>query len=456
MKRFTQSFSLALAVIAVTACDRAPSSGDGAAIRSMDEIKASGELRVLSRNAPTTYFLNRDGDPAGPDYELTKAFADSLGVELRFIVQDNIGDILSGIKAGKADFAAAGLSKTPQRETEFLFSRTTETVTEQLVCRRGGNVAKSLDKLANVSLEVPTGSSYEETLTQLQQSNPEISWKSNDSAGTESLLQKVWDGKLDCTVADSNIVAVNRRFLPELIVMFDLGTPKAHAWLMTKGSSELKGEIDKWMASADGKTSLAAVHYRHYSFIENFDFVDTRALVERIEERLPKYSQLFEKAAGKHGFDGMLLAAQAYQESHWDATAKSPTGVRGIMMLTQNTAKSLGVEDRLDPKQAIPGGAAYLAEMRDRFSEDIPEPDRTYLALAAYNIGRAHMHDAQSLARKLGKDPNKWEDIREVLPMLSDKRYYKDLKYGYARGMEPVRYVKRIRNYESIISAKDK
>ena len=454
MTRLHAMFTAALAAFTLAAC-----SGDAQApgsSRSLAEIKASGELRVMSRNAPTTYFLDRDGQAAGPDYELAKAFADAHELELRLIVKDNIGDILAGLQAGKADIAAAGLSKTVQRENTFLFTRTTETVTEQVVCRRGGNVAKSLDKLSSVSLEVPSGSSYEETLTQLQQTDPDISWKSNDRVGTEALLQKVWEGKLDCTVADSNIVAVNRRFLPELIVMFDLGTPKDHAWLLNKGNRELKTYIDEWMASQDGKNSLAAVQYRHYSFIENFDFVDTRALVERIEERLPKYSQLFEKAADQHGFDGMLLATQAYQESHWDATAKSPTGVRGIMMLTQNTAKSLGVENRLDPKQAIPGGAAYLAKMRERFSDDIPEPDRTYLALAAYNIGRAHMHDAQSLARKMGKDPNKWEDIRDVLPMLSDKRYYKDLKYGYARGMEPVRYVKRIRNYESIISAKEK
>ena len=146
--------------------------------------------------------------------------------------------------------------------------------------------------------------------------------------------------------------------------------------------------------------------------------------------------------------------AQAYQESHWNPKASSPTGVKGIMMLTRRTAKSLGVKNRLDARQAIPAGAQYLAKMRSRFRDDIPEPDRTYLALAAYNIGRAHMHDAQTLARKLNKNPYRWSDIESVLPLLSEKKHYKKLKYGYARGLEPVLYVQRIRNYQNIIEQK--
>ena len=299
------------------------------------------------------------------------------------------------------------------------------------------------------------GSSYEETLEALKLSNPQLSWKSNTQTGTEALLQKVWNSKIDCTVADSNIVDVNRRFMPELIVLLDVSKPKSQAWMMPNSGKSLKSEADTWLNSSAGKAIAKTVHNRYYSYIEQFDFVDIRTLTKRIEDRLPKYESIFAKAAKTHNIDESLMAAQAYQESHWDAQAKSPTGVRGIMMLTQNTAKSLGVKDRLNPKEAIPAGALYLDQMREKFDEAIPEPDRTYMALAAYNIGRAHMHDAQTLARKLGKDPKKWSDLREVLPMLSDKRYYKDLKYGYARGLEPVRYVQRIRNYEDIIKEYD-
>jgi membrane-bound lytic murein transglycosylase F len=159
---------------------------------------------------------------------------------------------------------------------------------------------------------------------------------------------------------------------------------------------------------------------------------------------------MFIDAANKNGLSPHMLAAQSYQESHWDPRAKSPTGVRGIMMLTQPVAKSLGVTSRLDAKQNIYAGAKYIAKMRQMF-DDVDEPDKTWLALSAYNVGRGHFRDAQSLARKLGKDPEKWVDMKEVLPLLSEKKYYKDLRYGYARGSEPVRYVARIRNYNDLI-----
>ncbi|USA42352.1 membrane-bound lytic murein transglycosylase MltF [Spongiibacter taiwanensis] len=435
-------------LLLLTACEW----GGGGRARTLEEIKQSGELRVLSRNAPTTYFFDGDGEPTGPEYDLAKAFADSLGVRLRIIVKDSVADILRGLERHKGDIAAAGLTETPNRQARFLFSNAIETVSEQVVCRREGKVATSAAGLAEVSLAVVTASSYEETLEQLQQTNPALSWTSRDGIGTETLLQDVWQGSLDCTVADSNIVAINRRFLPELLVMFDLGPAKPHGWALAKASTDLQQAVNDWMASETGVKARRRVHARYFNFIDTFDFVDTLALVERIDERLSKYDALFQQAAMQHAFDPVLVAAQSYQESHWDPKAKSPTGTRGIMMLTKRTATYLGVADRLDPEQAIPAGVAYLAEMRDSFSADIPEPDRTYLALAAYNVGRAHMHDAQALARKLNKDPHSWADMREVLPLLADRRHYKGLKYGYARGWEPVRYVQRIRNYNDIIA----
>ncbi|WP_372879269.1 membrane-bound lytic murein transglycosylase MltF [Spongiibacter marinus] len=445
-----------LACLALIGCGKDSTSAlTSVEIRSVSDIQASGELRVLMRNAPTIYYLDKDSHAAGPEYQMAEAFAEHLGVKLVVVLEETITDTLNALKAGKADIAASGLTVTDQREARFIFSKQIESVTEQLVCRRGGNVAKSLDELHKVSLEVVAGSSYEETLQGLKLNNPQLSWKSNTQTGTEALLQKVWDSKIDCTIADSNIIDVNRRFMPELVVMLDVSQAKSQAWMMPKASSSLKSAVNTWLNSNTGKATAQLVHDRYYSYIEQFDFVDIRTLVKRIEDRLPKYESIFANAAKQHNLDETLIAAQAYQESHWDAQAKSPTGVRGIMMLTQNTAKSLGVKDRLNPKEAIPAGALYLHKMRERFDDTIPEPDRTYMALAAYNIGRAHMHDAQTLARKLGKDPARWSDMREVLPLLSDKRYYKDLKYGYARGLEPVRYVQRIRNYEDIIKGYD-
>ena len=189
---------------------------------------------------------------------------------------------------------------------------------------------------------------------------------------------------------------------------------------------------------------------KYYGYVEIFDYVDTHKFLDRTKTRLPQYKNFFIDAAAQNNLEPSLLAAQSYQESHWDRKAKSPTGVRGIMMLTQPVAKSLGVTNRLHAEQNIYAGAKFQAKMK-KMLDEVDEPDRTWLALAAYNVGRGHFRDAQSLARKLEKNPDRWSEMKEILPLLSQKKYYKDLRYGYARGKEPVRYVERIRGYDDLL-----
>jgi len=221
---------------------------------------------------------------------------------------------------------------------------------------------------------------------------------------------------------------------------------------MSAERGDLRSAISSWLESFQQSGELSVLQERYYGFVEVFDYVDTRKFISRIGSRYPKYKKFFNEAAAKYELSEMLLAAQAYQESHWRANARSPTGVRGIMMLTLGTARAMGVTSRLDPKQSIFGGAKYMSRLlNNRFAEEVVEPDRTWLALAAYNVGRGHLHDAQRLARKQGLNPHLWNDVKQVLPLLSDKRYYRGLKYGYARGFEPVRYVQRIRDYQLIL-----
>jgi membrane-bound lytic murein transglycosylase F len=222
--------------------------------------------------------------------------------------------------------------------------------------------------------------------------------------------------------------------------------------MMSAERSDLQAAIKTWLESFRESGALSVLQERYYGFVEVFDYVDTRIFIARIRSRYPKYKKFFKEAAAKYELSEMLLAAQAYQESHWRANARSPTGVRGIMMLTLDTARAMGVKSRLNAQQSIFGGARYMARLvNNRFAEDVAEPDRTWLALAAYNVGRGHLHDAQTLARDQGLNPYLWNDVKQVLPLLADKRYYRNLKYGYARGSEPVRYVQRIRDYQLIL-----
>lgn len=427
--------------------------GDGGGpARSLGDIIESDTLVFLTRNSPTTYYEDRDGSMAGIEHDLAVAFAGHLGVEAKFIVIQSVSGILQALAEGKGDVAAAGLTDTPGRSDEFLIGPAYQTVKQLVVCRRDGSRPKKVKDLFNLSLKVPAKSSYDERLEVLKRAHPQLRWEVDDSLDTEQLLDQVWNGQLDCTVADNNIFDINRRYCPELVSRFSLGAPEPLAWLFHRNSRKLKKAAANWFELFDSSGELEQLHEKYYGHIEIFDYVDTRKFVRRIDKVLPIYRPLFESASKTTGLGWTLLAAQAYQESHWKPGARSPTGVEGIMMLTFPAAEDLGVTDRSDPMQSILGGATYLLQMLQRLPEAIEEPERTWVALAAYNVGMSHLFDARELAQRLGKDPNRWKDLAEVLPLLAQPKYYKTLKHGYARGSEPVQYVNRIRDYEDILS----
>ena len=418
----------------------------------LERVLQSGELVVLTRNAPTTFYRDRDG-AEGLEYRLTQSFADHLGVEVRYEFRDTVAELLDAIEAGEGHLVAAGITHTAQRENGWMFGPAYQQIEQQVVCRRLGNIPDSIDSLHEVELAVTAHSSYVERLKKLRAEHPSLEWSARELS-TEQLLEQVWREKLDCTVADSNIVAINRRYYPELQVAFPLTEKQDLAWILPDDADRLAGEVKTWMETLRDSDRLEWLLHRFYGPYQRFDYVDIRAFRRRVEDRLPDYRPLFESAAENHGLSWTLLAAQSYQESHWEPRAESPTGVRGMMMLTRPTARSVGVKNRLSAEQSIRGGARYLDRMMGRLPESITGRDRRWFALAAYNIGMGHIYDARKLARKQGKDPDTWHELAEVLPLLSQKQHYRDLKYGYARGTEPVRYVRRIREYERVLQRK--
>ncbi len=418
--------------------------------KALQSIKEKKQLIVVTRNAPTTYYELHD-EWMGFEHDMALAFAEHLGVKVKFIEKESTAEIISAITNGEAHIAAAGLTKTKERDDQFLFGPVYQKVQQQVVCRNGGKRPKNINDLTDVQILVPENTSYEENLIRLKQKYKELQWQTGAGLNTEILLEQVWLKKLDCTVADSNIVAINRRYYPELSVRFSLTKAEPLVWLMSPKARPLQQEIKKWFNKFKKSGQLAELDNRYYGYIKIFDYVNTRAFVRSIEKILPLYRDMFKQAAKENDLQWMLIAAQAYQESRWRANAKSPTGVRGIMMLTLNTARGLGIENRQDPAQSISGGARYYANLYQRLPESIKEPDRSWYALAAYNIGMGHIYDARTLARQLKRNPDLWREISKVLPLLSDKNYYPGLKHGYARGREPVLYVQRIRDYQDIL-----
>lgn len=416
----------------------------------LQRIQHEGKLVVVTRNASTTYFEGSNG-PTGLEYDLAGGFAEELGVKLEIIVAGNLSEVLTLLAEGKADMAAAGLTITAPRKQWALFSTPYQQITQQLVYRSGHRRPPDLAKLKG-QLEIIANSSHAEQLAKLKSKYRNLSWSENSEVESEELLNLVWEKVLDYTIADSNEVAMNRRFYPELRVAFDISEPEQLAWAFPRSrDGSLHQAANTYLAGIGASGRLAQLIDRYYGHLEDFDYVGTRTYIRHIQQRLPEYRAMFEYSGREFGVDWRLLAAMAYQESHWDPTAVSPTGVRGLMMLTAATASEIGVEQRSDPVQSIRGGSLYFSRLLKKIPKRIVEPDRSWLAVAAYNIGFGHMEDARIITQQQGADPDNWKEVRERLPLLHNRKWYKKTRFGYARGNETVRYVENIRSYYDIL-----
>ncbi|WPR87432.1 membrane-bound lytic murein transglycosylase MltF [Klebsiella aerogenes] len=409
-------------------------------------IIARGELRVSTINSPLTYAAINNKD-YGLDYELAKRFADYLGVKLKVTVRQNISQLFDDLDAGKTDMLAAGLVYNTERVKNYQAGPTYYSVSQQLVYRVGGNRPRTLAGINAEQLAIAPGHVALNDLQALKESKyPDLNWRVDEKRGTTALMQAVIDGTLEYTVADSVAVSLFQRVHPELAVALDISDEQPVTWFSEKSEdNSLSAAMLDFFNSMNEDGTLARLEEKYLGHGNDFDYVDTRTFLRAVQNTLPDLKPLFEKYARQ--IDWRLLAAIAWQESHWDPQATSPTGVRGMMMLTRNTAQSLGLTDRTDAEQSLDGGMRYLQDMMAKVPEAIPKEERIWFALAAYNMGYAHMLDAMALTKKQKGNPNSWSDVKQHLPLLSQKPYYSRLKYGYARGHEAYAYVENIRKY---------
>ena len=417
----------------------------------LGEILALGELRVITRNSPTTFYTGSNG-PEGPEYDLVSGFATFLGVDLKLETADRFSDLLGAVENGRSHIAAAGLTATPERAARVDFGPSYQTVTQYLIYKLGSGRPRTVQDLFGKRLEVMSGTSYVETLQNIQTLHPELVWTENPHADLAELLLRVSEEKIDYTIADSSLFKVYRNYVPEIRLGFELTMGDSLSWAFPKRHDRsLIERAEAYIEFIEQNGDLDRIRDRYYGHTKRFDYVGTRRFIRDYNAIFPRYKHLFEQSAESQQMDWRLLAAIGYQESHWDPDAISPTGVRGIMMLTKNTASVVGIDDRIDPAQSIVGGARYLERLKSRLPETIQEPDRTWFALAAYNVGYGHVQDARTIAASLGKEPDLWAHVKTSLPLLTQHAWYSKAKHGYARGWEPVMYVENIRNYYDIL-----
>ncbi|WP_368893552.1 membrane-bound lytic murein transglycosylase MltF [Kluyvera ascorbata] len=410
-------------------------------------IKERGELRVSTVQSPLTYTTVNDKD-YGLDYELAQQFADYLGVKLKVTVRQNISQLFDDLDHGDADMLAAGLVYNSERIKSYQAGPTYYSVSQQLVYRVGSTRPKNLSNVTADQLTIAPGQVVISDLQNLQaQKYPDLSWTVDEKRSSADLMQAVIDGKLDYTIADSVAIGLFQRVHPELAVALDVTDEQPVTWFsLQDDDNTLSAAMLDFFNNINEDGTLARLEEKYLGHGDDFDYVDTRSFLRAVDSVLPDLQPLFEKYASE--IDWKLLAAISYQESHWDPLATSPTGVRGLMMLTKNTAQSLGLSDRTDAEQSISGGMRYLQDMMSKVPDSVPQDEKIWFALAAYNMGYAHMLDARALTAKQKGNPDSWADVKQRLPLLSQKPWYSKLTYGYARGHEAYAYVENIRKYQ--------
>ena len=437
IKRFAFSLFL-LALTLVSGCQPVKETAG------LERIIERGYVNVGTLFGPNSYYLDAHG-PAGFEYELAKKYADYLGVELKVVPSYNLEELFPKLDNGDVDFLAAGLAVTPKRLERYNFAPSYDEVSQKLVFKQGNVRPRALKDLTG-SFMVASSSSHAENLVKLKEEHSELNWQETSELDSEELLVKVLEGELDYTVSDSHTLAINRRYYPEISIGFTIKEPEPLAWLVSKEQDDsILASLIEFFGQVHQDGTLLALDDKYYGHVEQFNYVDTRMFIQAVEQKLPKYRPLFEKYG--QDIDWKLLAAISYQESHWNPRARSHTGVRGMMMLTLPTARQMGIKSRIDAEQSIRGGAKYFKQMIDRMPDRVPYPDRLWFALASYNVGLGHLNDARIITKQQGGDPDRWVEVKDRLPLLKQKKFYKKTRYGYARGDEPVNYVENIRRY---------
>ncbi|WP_412971057.1 membrane-bound lytic murein transglycosylase MltF [Glaciecola sp. MF2-115] len=427
-----------IAILVLSSCTQPKPSS------SLTTIFESGVLKVGSVYGRTTYY-NGSTSPEGFEFELAQGFADFLGVKLEVYPYYSYRELLPQLDNNQIDLIAANITMTEQRKEKYRFGPAYQSVNFELVYKKGEVRPRDIKQLDG-DLTIVANDLYREPLTNFVNEDEAKFWQETDEKDIEELLEMVSNDELDYTISDSNILSVARRRYPNLGIGFSVTDNLQIGWLLNKNTDDsLRAALIEYFGSIQSNGLLNALEDKYFGHVKSFDYVDTRAFIRAVDKTLPKFKPLFEAYAGDN--DWRLLAAMSYQESHWNPRAKSPTGVRGMMMLTLGTAKDMKVTSRIDAEQSISGGARYYSSLLRRIPARIKSPDRLWMALAAYNVGLGHLEDARKITELQGYNPDLWVDVKKHLPLLRQKKYYKFTRYGYARGDEAVNYVANIRRY---------
>lgn len=416
-----------------------------------DPLPLKNELVVLTHPGPLTYDATEaeGSSPSGLEYDLIQTFAQEQGLTVRFIVVPR-HEIQERLANHEAHLAAGWL--TPDQDPRFTYSTPYFTSRDILVRHEASPPITRLEDLNGKTVFANKGSRQYRVLQDFQKQYPNLTVKAYPSETPLDLLAALTNREIETALVDKAILDIGLNFYPALGPGLPLGEPHDIAWMFPKDGDPRVFELAQAFIEKTKKDStILYLQDRYLGHLERLTPSDAAIFINRLTSLLPKYQQYFKQAQLETGIDWRLLAALSYHESHWNPLATSRTGVRGIMMLTEETADRLGVNNRLNPAESIVAGARYVNMLRDAIPESTPEPDRTWQAIAAYNLGGGHFSAGRTIAKQKGADPNSWYEMKKILPLLARPEYYQRLKSGRARGGEAVIMVENVRLYYDIM-----
>ena len=442
-------FSFVLLAVIVIVQQRDSTQGD----KYTEENDTTSYLKVITRISPNTYYESDEG-PSGFEYALLDRFAKSLGKELKITTTDSLTDLFNRLERREVHLASAGLSATQEQRRRFAYTQPYLESQPYVVYRVGNKRPRKPADLIAKDIIVIADSTHTAILENMRNTLPNIQWRELNNVDYIDVLGRIEDGEVDYALIDSIDFLLHQGFFPRVKKALKVGGPSSFAWALPKAleGSDLHRAANQFMTRIKADGTLAKLEEQYYGQAAHINQVAANEFDKNISTQLPIYIDNIKLAAELFEMDWRLLAAISYQESGWNPLAKSRTGVRGMMMLTLPTAKEVGVTDRLDPDQSLRGGAHYFNHLKKRLPKSILEPDRTWFALAAYNVGFGHLEDARVITQKRGGDPSSWYDVKQSLPLLTQKKWYSKTRYGYARGYEPVQYVQHIRHYHNVLT----
>ncbi|WP_299581305.1 transporter substrate-binding domain-containing protein [uncultured Microbulbifer sp.] len=423
-------------------------------VRDWQDIIEGGTLRVLTRNHPASYFIWR-GELMGFDYDLLKKFSRDHKLRLSMVVPDADMDLAEALRAGMGDVIAASLTVTELRRKQGLvFSRPYLQVREQLIASSADislqGDAPLEQMLSGKTVAVNPQTSYHESLAEMitlqrERGIAPIQISTQHGATTEHLINAVAEGLFPYTVADSHLVAIESTYRDDFRVVADLPKARDIAWAVREDQPQLLKQLNNFLKKHH-RDLFFNVTYNKY-FKEKKHILRHQESRLRYSDALSPYDPLVHKYTERTDRDWRMVVAQMYQESQFNPRAQSFAGAQGLMQVLPRTANQMGVANLYEPENGIRAGVSYLDWLDQRFPEDLPLEQKIYFTLAAYNAGHGHVRDARTLAQSLGLDPNQWfGHVEQAMLLLSKPEYYRQSRFGYVRGREPVKYVREIRD----------